>query len=476
MVMLQLKFEPGAMWIVFYFIGIEILFALLDMVGIFDATMFRLTESAYESWLVERQYRKDLQALMPIAIGVDAAEGEGAANEERSVDEEQQQVEARPTIVITKELKESLRSEAYNKIVSASTRPLSPPRPTFCKRLWWTLCDSSELGEDYEEEFLKDITQGDAYSGCRDVLCPGGLNIPLTSTRLSRGMVEDFVFFIANNNMLLGQFMSTRGVRYSRFNKRISYYAVCAVGFFASAIMIKNVPPDNQEIISALLIAPFELLVTSAIYLLLVCPCLSVRRYSKNSSSTRSTMSDVRASSSYTNDDFEADARQSNMSNLNAMAHILGITLVREEELEPSNNISKQQQQQNHQQQRPKVANNNHEEERSTAEICCYSCTLLVFCLGRTLAFFFLPVSFVLYVLSIGFAQDEIYQVFANYVLYVQFLTFVYNVVGNFKVTIVHLLGPPTWNPLTSSRARTHTHTHKQTLNGRCFVVARRFD
>ena len=120
--------------------------------------------------------------------------------------------------------------------------------------------------EVYSKEFFHEVLlDGKSYYGITDLIFPNGeVHVPFFLQAIScfciapiitfpPGMLEDSMYYLCNNHMVLSQFMSSRGHPYSRGTKRMAFFAQNCFLFFIQVLTDSLTHSLTYSVISLLI-------------------------------------------------------------------------------------------------------------------------------------------------------------------------------------------------------------------------------
>jgi hypothetical protein len=231
----------GYAYSLIYFGGIVLLSTILDIFGVLDTLVERLTDSAYCEYAVISAVKRKIRAYREMQWILEHGERSTKLDETTIVvtvqccipimcmTAEQVRDEELKKYSIPHELKLKFHEEALAEFKQALGNN-EPEELSFAKKLWLIAIGTYGtknilqtiymftpinpllnlkhflLGnKGYPDGFYYRILQNCNYYGCEPLIFEHGMPIPCTKIKLARGMFEDFVLYFLNSNIILGQ-------------------------------------------------------------------------------------------------------------------------------------------------------------------------------------------------------------------------------------------------------------------------------
>jgi hypothetical protein len=227
-----------------YFIGLYVIMAVMDWVGVADSYVKALGDVAFAS------FQKHKGPLVTVDEQIAAAGGSLLEQVASTI----QDIECLlPTRSAGINAPSRGHGVARGRDASASSAGQQKPGHL-------SLCCQSAPDEPYSDEFFASLLTRTTYYGIS-----------------TSGLLQEALLFMCNHNTILSTFMSIRGAPFSRHAKRVAFLVQNCVVFFFSVVITAAFKTESvySIIFNIFVVAPFSLLVHETMYYTLACPCLA---------------------------------------------------------------------------------------------------------------------------------------------------------------------------------------------------------
>lgn len=146
-----------------------------------------------------------------------------------------------------------------------ATRPARGARNTWAQKLLPFLYE--DFSNTYDLKFFHRLQSSCVYFGSEGVVWPDGLVIPFSSARLPVGMAEDFLFCLANYNVMAQLFLATKGHPFTRFGRKTAFFFMSSMAFVL-ALLADVQFKENSIFFQIGVLSPLTLIGTKYFYFL----------------------------------------------------------------------------------------------------------------------------------------------------------------------------------------------------------------